>query len=92
MHAPPTSFAELHRTELILAPTAVRVSVRVSEPRSAIALRDYLRRLGLCVLVGDDGMIAAESLPGSIDQPTRDELAGYIDSWVKANRVPVQFT
>jgi hypothetical protein len=91
MHAPPTSFAELDRTTGASAPTAIGISVRVTDHRWSIALRDYLRRLGFCVLVADDGTIAAESLPGSVDPPTRDELEGYIDGWVKANGVPVQF-
>jgi hypothetical protein len=74
------------------APVSPRVCVKVSDAVRAIELRDHLRRLGLCALAGDCGTVEAECPPGSELHPTRAEIDGYIDGWVKTSRVPVQLT
>jgi hypothetical protein len=74
------------------APPPARVRVKVSDPSRAIELRDYFRRLGLCALAADCGTVEAEGPPGFDLRRTREEIGGYIDSWVKTNRIPVQLT
>jgi hypothetical protein len=90
-HRPPTSFGALERIPPITASTSVRVRVRVSDPARGPELRDYFQRLGLCAFAATDGSVEAECLPGSDLQPSRDELDGYINHWVKTNRIAVQF-
>jgi hypothetical protein len=99
MNRPPTSYvaspppqsASL-QTPPPSAQAPVRVRVWVSDPARAVELRDYFRRLGLCALAGDGGTVEAECPPGSDPRRTREEIDGYIDGWVKTNRVPVQLT
>jgi hypothetical protein len=89
---PPTSYAAPQQAPLSAPAPPARVRVTVSDPTRAVELRDYFRRLGLCALAGDGGTVEAEASPGSDLGRTREEIGGYIDSWVKANRIPVQLT
>jgi hypothetical protein len=88
---PPISFAVLDRVPPVSASAPVRVRVKVSDPARGPQLRDYFQRLGLCAFAATDGSVEAECLPGSGVQPSRDELDGYINHWVKTNRIAVQF-
>jgi hypothetical protein len=91
---PPTSYAPSMQAAPLStpAPPPARVRVKVSDPSRAIELRDYFRRLGLCALAADCGTVEAEGPPGFDLHRTREEIGGYIDSWVKTNRIPVQLT
>jgi hypothetical protein len=88
---PPTSFASPERIPPVSASASIRVRVKVSDPARGPELRDYFQRLGLCAFAANDGSVEAECLPGSGLQPSRDELDGYINQWVKTNRIAVQF-
>jgi hypothetical protein len=92
MDGPPTSYAAFRQMSPLSAPASVRVRVKVSDPTRAIQLRDYFRRLGLSALASDGGTVEAECPTGSDLQRTREELAGFLDGWVKTNRIPVQLT
>ena len=67
------------------------VSVRVSDAGRTPELRDYFERLGVVAIASGDTVRA--QCAGTFDsRRAREEIEGYIDSWVKINRVPVQLT
>ena len=67
------------------------VSVRVSDAGRTPELRDYFERLGVhAVTTGDTVRAQCAGVFDSLR--AREEIEGYVDSWVKINRVPVQLT
>jgi len=71
--------------------TGAWVSVRVSDPGRTAELRDYFERLGVAAVVNDD-TVRAQCFGTYDSRRAREEIEGYVDSWVKINRVPVQLT
>jgi hypothetical protein len=67
------------------------ISVRVSDAGRTPELRDYFERLGVHAVTTGDTVRA--HCAGTFDsRRAREEIEGYVDSWVKINRVPVQLT
>ena len=73
------------------APAAVWVCVRVSAAGRTLELRDYFARLGVVAIASSD-TVRAHCASGPDPRRAREEIEGYVDSWVKINRVPVQLT